>query len=69
MDIQSVFITKLQRNGNSLSIVIPREILKAFRWERGDMLIFGFAGVEQLFIKRITDKELQELKPKEIPNE
>lgn len=47
-DMQSIFISKIHRIGTSLGIVIPVEILRAYNWQRGDFVIFGFAGGEQL---------------------
>ena len=64
--MQSIFITKLSKQGTSLGVVIPVEILNAYHWQRGDVLVFGFAGEEQLFLKRLSDKELKEIKPNVI---
>lgn len=61
--MESFFITKLIKVGTSQGIVIPREILDAYKWERGDVLVFGFAGTEQLLVKRVSDVEIQKLKP------
>lgn len=61
---QTVFISKITKIGNSHGITIPQNILNAYNWTRGDVVIFGFAGGDQLYIKRITDKELEQLKPK-----
>ena len=65
-NMESVFITKIIRVGTSNAVVIPVEILNGYHWQRGDILIFGFAGSEQLLLKRLTDKELKELKPHDI---
>lgn len=68
-NMQTIFISKIIKVGTSVGIVIPVEILSGLKWQRGDFVIFGFAGTEQVFIKRLTDVEISNLKPKELPNE
>lgn len=65
-NMQTIFITKIIRVGNSLGVLIPSEILKGYHWERGDILVFGFAGQDHLYIKKLSDKEINDLKPNEI---
>ena len=62
-DMQTIFITKLSKQGSSLGIIIPMSILRAYNWQRGDLLVFGFAGAEQLWLKKMTDKDMEMLKP------
>jgi len=64
--MQTIFLTKLTKQGTSLGVIIPVNILNALHWERGDILVFGFSGVDQIFLKRITDLELEKLKPQII---
>lgn len=64
--MQTIFITKLAKQGSSLGIIIPRPILNAYNWQRGDVMVFGFHGNEQLFLRRMTDKDMQNLKPIQI---
>jgi antitoxin component of MazEF toxin-antitoxin module len=66
--MQSVFISKILRIGTSEGIVLPRNILNALKWERGDFVVFGFAGNEQIFIKRMTDEDMRKLKPSNFIN-
>ena len=63
---QTMFIVKLNKQGTSLGITVPKEILKAYNWERGDYLVFGPESGEVLFLRRITPEEWQELKPNPI---
>ena len=65
--MKSVFITKIAKQGTSLGVVIPIEILNAYHWQRGDVLIFGFAGGDQIYLKRLTDTDLERLSPPQIP--
>jgi len=66
--MESVFITKILKIGTSHGVVIPAEVLRGYHWQRGDFLIFGFAGNEQLYLKRLSDVDLQKLKPNIIIN-
>lgn len=61
--MQTFYITKILKIGNSRGIIIPNEILNGLHWERGDHLVFGFAGTEQVFLKRLTDKDMEQMKP------
>mgnify|MGYP001594519854 FL=1 len=65
--MQTVFFTKLTKQGNSFGVIIPKRILDTYNWQRGDVFSFGFAGGDQVSIKRITDLELQRLKSNELP--
>ncbi len=60
--MKALHFTKLVKVGTSLGVVIPSNVVRALGWERGDILVFGFAGTDQLVIKRVTDVEFQELK-------
>lgn len=60
--MESIYITKLVKIGSSEGVVIPQTILKSYNWQRGDMLVFGFAAPEQLFLKRLTDMEIRRIK-------
>lgn len=63
MDVQTVYLTRLFKSGNSFAVLIPLEIVRGYGWERGDNLIFGFAPNDQLWLRRLTAQELQQLKP------
>ena len=55
--------TKVTRVGTSLAIVIPVEILRALKIQRGDQLVFGVYDDDTLIIKKIPDRELRNFKP------
>lgn len=61
--MQSIFITKIIKVGNSFGVLIPQEILNGYHWQRGDFVIFGFAPNDQLYLKRLTDLEINQIKP------
>ena len=60
--MEELHITKIVKMGNSLGIIIPSNILKGYKWERGDRLIFGMTADNVLSVKRPSDKEFKELK-------
>lgn len=64
--METVFISKILKVGTSHGIILPREILNGYKWQRGDYVIFGFAGPDQLYIKRLTDIDMQKIKPQNI---
>lgn len=61
--METVYLTKVIKIGDSHGVIIPVSILRAYNWQRGDILVFGFVAPEQLFLKRISDKELRQIKP------
>lgn len=64
--MEPFLISKITKVGTSLGIVLPVNVLRAYKWQRGDFIIFGFSDDEQLILKRPTEIELRELKPKPI---
>lgn len=54
-----VKITKLIKVGDSLGIIIPKNILDALKWERGDQIVFGVYDETNIIIKRVTDTDLK----------
>lgn len=65
--MQTVFLTKLTKQGTSHGVIIPKRILDTYNWQRGDVFCFGFSGGDQIALKRITDIELQRIKSNELP--
>lgn len=61
--MQTLYITKIIKVGSSQGIVIPIPILQGMKWERGDYVVFGFGGNDQILLRRLTDKEMREMKP------
>lgn len=57
-----IIISKIIRTGNSLCIVIPKNILHALRLERGDQVVFGIADGDVLMIKKVTDDDKRKWK-------
>lgn len=60
--MDNVFLTKLTIVGTSQCVVIPRPILRALRWQRGDSLIITPQEGDSINVRRLTDKEVFELK-------
>lgn len=61
--MQTIFLTKIGKIGTSHGVVIPKEVLSAYHWERGDTLVFGFHAAGQLWLKKVPPEELEKLKP------
>lgn len=61
--MESIYITRVVTVGTSQGIVIPAPILRGMKWERGDRLVFGFARDNQIILRKLSDKEIRELKP------
>ncbi len=62
-NMQTIYITKIREIGTSHGVIIPKPILTALKYQRGDCLVFGFAGHDQLFLRRLTDDEIRKIKP------
>ncbi len=56
-------ITKLVRVGTSLAVVIPVNILRDLKLERGDQIVFAIAESDVLCMRKITDAEKLQIKP------
>lgn len=54
--------SKLIKTGNSLCIVIPKNILKALQMERGDQVVFGILPDGSLMIKKVFFTNYLDLK-------
>lgn len=60
--METIYMTKLVKIGTSEGVVIPKEILNGYHWQRGDLLVFGFMANDQLFIRRLSNDELLRIK-------
>lgn len=59
-------ITKVIKNGTSLAVVIPVNILRALKIERGDQLVFAIAEGDIICMRKISDMEKLKIKPNSI---
>lgn len=64
--MENIILTKVTRTGNSLTIVIPKNVCTALNIQRGDQMSFGVYSDDVICIKKLTQRELQNLKPKNI---
>ena len=60
--MENVYITKVIKTGNSLSVVIPVAYLRAYGLQRGDQVIFGSVTEKIIGIHKLSSNELLELK-------
>lgn len=67
--MENLQITRVMRVGSSLAIVIPVNILRALKIERGDQMTFGVYADDVICIRKIQQEDLQKLKPKNIYND
>lgn len=58
--------TKIIKNGTSLAVVIPKEILTALNLQRGDQVSFFVYDLDTIVVRRVTQQDLLNLKPKNI---
>lgn len=64
--MENLQITRVMRVGSSLAIVIPVNILRALKIERGDQMTFGVYADDVICIRKIQQEDLLKLKPKNI---
>lgn len=64
--MENIHISKIIKTGSSYGIVLTKEILTAYNMQRGDYIVFGFLSDEVLAMRKLTEKEKAELKPKPI---
>ncbi len=55
--MSDLYISKIIRTGNSLCVVIPKNILHALNLQRGDQVVFGISAGDVLMIKKITNED------------
>ena len=56
-------IRKIQTVGTSLCVVLPADILRALKWERGDTLIFKVAQNDVVVLRKMKPEEFDLFKP------
>lgn len=64
--MEKIYTAKLTRVGSSLAVVVPKDILRAQKLERGDTFVFGVYDENVIVMRKISDRELAELRPKII---
>lgn len=57
-----IYTTRVLQVGSSKGIVLPAVMLKAVRWQRGDLLIITPGYNDTIVLRRMSDKEVQALK-------
>jgi len=61
-DMEYIKTSKIIKNGTSLAVVIPKNILVALHMERGDQVVFGIVDPGVLCIKKVTQEDLTKWK-------
>lgn len=57
-DMEYLKTSKIIKNGTSLAVVVPKNILTALRWERGDQIAFGVLDTNSIVIRKLTQEEI-----------
>jgi hypothetical protein len=65
-DMERIIITRIIKTGTSLCVVIPKNILNALNWERGDQVVFGICDSNTITINKLSQSDLLKLK---LPHE
>lgn len=60
--MEELYITKIVKVGTSKAVVIPTNVLEGLGWQRGDRVIFTFAGDDQLIVRKLNDETIRRLK-------
>ena len=60
---------KVLKVGTSLGVVIPRNLLRAMKIERGDQLAFAVYDEARIIMRKLTDNELKTLRLSLLKNE
>jgi len=61
--MERLYTTKIMKTGSSLGIVIPRDILGACGWDRGDQLVFAVISGPTVILRQIDQNDINRLKP------
>lgn len=64
--MERVIITRIIKTGNSLCVVIPKNILTAMQLQRGDQVAFGIFDENTLAISKLSQADILKIKPKNI---
>ena len=64
--MENLIITRVVKNGTSIGVNIPKNICKALNIRQGDQVTFGVYSEDVICIRKITQRDLQNLKPKNI---
>ncbi|MBU6430896.1 MAG: AbrB/MazE/SpoVT family DNA-binding domain-containing protein [Patescibacteria group bacterium] len=67
--MENLQITRVMKVGSSLAIVIPVNILRALKIERGDQMTFGVYADDVICIRKIQQEDLLKLKPQNIQSQ
>lgn len=60
--MEKLIITSIIKTGNSLCVVLPKNILHALKLERGDQVVFGIYDENSLVIRKLSNADLLKIK-------
>lgn len=59
-------IGKVFRNGKSLVVALPVNFSRELNIERGDHVVFSLSTAGEIFMRKLTESEMQNYKPEII---
>ena len=60
--MEELYTTKIIVSGTSKAIIIPVNVLAGLGWQRGDRVVFTFAGDDQLIVKKLDNATVRQIK-------
>lgn len=60
--MEDLYLTKIVKVGNSLAVVVPKNVLHGLDWKRGDRVVFTFGYDDTLIVKKVDDETIRRLK-------
>lgn len=62
----SLRVQKVIKVGNAIAVIVPVEVARALKIERGDQVTFGVFEDDVICIRKITQEDLRKLKPQQV---
>lgn len=62
--MEKIQLTKIIKVGNSLGVIIPKNILTALNIQRDDQIAFGIYADDVICIHKVSYEDLLKLKPR-----
>lgn len=56
-----IYQKKILKYGNSLTLIIPNELIAGLGWQRGDTILFVPESDKKVLLRHVTDVEMLKL--------
>jgi antitoxin component of MazEF toxin-antitoxin module len=64
-NMEVIRIGKIIKIGNSLAVVLPKNVAQELKFERGDLVTYAVYGENSIVIKKVTTEEIKQMKPED----